>query len=272
MTGSLRFFLRTIPLLDFGLWTKLMGEGSGLRIWFPNFGWDLFSNEHLWDTLCSFWSLIPESCVWTIVWVLERVWRGWAWLLPDNVTQLAFSFLFIVFVFCTPLYFMFWSILSVTHQIWSFSWTLCQNLWFGWTLCPQELSCEVWAFCLSFCLRSPSRGWSEAGKWLSHLILPNCLSHRHHSHQSNLIKHFMCSSPAPWCKKEKNPERPSLCQIDKHTPISVETKVLLLSLNYKKYSLWKRAIKWQGTPSSWASRQKYSTIKLKKKALCQRVQ
>ena len=162
----LGFFSRTIPLLDFGLWTKLMGEGSGLMIWFPNFGWDLFSNEHLWYALCSFLSLIPESCVWTIVRVLQRVRRGWAWLLPDNITQLAFYFLFIVFVFFTPLGFMFWSILSVTHQIWSISWTLCQNLWFGWTLCPQELSCEVWAFCLSFCLRSPSRGWSEAGKWL----------------------------------------------------------------------------------------------------------
>ena len=104
MTGSLRFFLRTIPLLDFGLWTKLMGEGSGLRIWFPNFGWDLFSNEHLWDTLCSFWSLIPESCVWTIVWVLERVWRGWAWLLPENITQLAFYFLFFCILYSIGFY------------------------------------------------------------------------------------------------------------------------------------------------------------------------
>ena len=99
MTGSLRFFFKNNSA--FGLWTvdKLMGEGSGLMIWFPNFGWDLLSNEHLWYTLCSFLSLIPESCVWTIVRVLQRVRRGWAWLLPDNITQLAFYFLFIVFVF-----------------------------------------------------------------------------------------------------------------------------------------------------------------------------
>ena len=229
------------------------------KFWVRSFQQRASMGHFVFFLITDTWELCLNNCVsaWASV---ERLGLAPPWKYYSACVLFSFYF----FVFCTPLYFMFWSILSVTHQIWSFSWTLCQNLWFGWTLCPQELSCEVWAFCLSFCLRSPSRGWSEAGKWLSHLILPNCLSHRHHSHQSNLIKHFMCSSPAPWCKKEKNPERPSLCQIDKHTPISVETKVLLLSLNYKKYSLWKRAIKWQGTPSSWASRQKYSTIKLKK--------